>query len=158
MFHNSYIGRVQKSISQKVINLVKIDDYELKEGLYYSKDHLWVSVEKSLARIGLTDYAQKSLHEVVLVELPSVGSETKKGESFGIAESVKAVSDLIAPLSGIVKEVNEELRDKPELLNQDPYGSGWLLALEPKKLDEELKSLMAFEEAKEWVQKLLKEG
>jgi len=141
-----------------VIDLVKIGDYELKEGLYYSKDHLWVSVEKDLARIGVTDYAQKSLHEVVLVELPSTGSELKKGESFGIAESVKAVSDLISPLSGIVREVNEELRDKPELLNQDPYGSGWLLVLEPKKLDEELKSLMAFEEAKEWVQRLLKEG
>jgi len=141
-----------------VIDLVKIGDYELKEGLYYSKDHLWVSVEKDLVRVGITDYAQKSLHEVVLVELPSTGSELKKDESFGIAESVKAVSDLISPLSGIVKEVNEELRDKPELLNQDPYGSGWLLVLEPKKIDEELKSLMAFEEAKEWVQKLLKEG
>jgi glycine cleavage system H protein len=140
------------------MDLVKIDDYELKEGLYYSKDHLWVSVEKKLARVGITDYAQKSLHEVVLVELPSGGSETKKGESFGIAESVKAVSDLISPLSGIVKEVNEELRDKPELLNEDPYGSGWLLVLEPKKLDEELKSLMTFGAAKEWTRKLLKES
>lgn len=140
------------------MDLVKIDDYELKEGLYYSKDHLWVSVEKKLARIGITDYAQKSLHEVVLVELPSVGSEMKKGESFGIAESVKAVSDLIAPLSGIVKEVNEELLDKPELLNEDPYGSGWLLVLEPSKLDEELKLLMNLEVAKEWTRKLLEEG
>lgn len=138
--------------------MVKINDYELKEGLYYSKDHLWVSVEKKLARIGVTDYAQKSLHEVVLVELPSSGSETKQGESFGIAESVKAVSDLISPLSGIVKEVNEELQDKPELLNEDPYGSGWLLVLEPKKLDEELKSLMTLEAAKEWTRKLLEEG
>ena len=140
------------------MDLVKINDYELKEGLYYTEDHLWVSVEKKLARIGITDYAQKSLHEVVLAELPSVGSETKKGESFGIAESVKAVSDLIAPLSGIVKEVNEELRDKPELLNEDPYGSGWLLVLEPKKLDEELKSLMTLEAAEEWTRKLLEEG
>ena len=140
------------------MDLVKINDYELKEGLHYSKDHLWVSVEKNLARVGITDYAQKNLHEVVLVELPSVGSETKKGESFGIAESVKAVSDLIAPLSGIVKEVNEELQDKPELLNEDPYGSGWLLVLDPKKLDEELKSLMTLEAAKEWTRKLLEEG
>lgn len=138
--------------------MVKINDYELKEGLYYSKDHLWVSVEKKLARTGITDYAQKSLHEVVLVELPSVGSETKKGESFGIAESVKAVSDLIAPLSGVVKEVNEELRDKPELLNEDPYGSGWILILEPKRLDEELKTLMNLEAAKEWTRKLVKES
>ena len=138
--------------------MVKVDDYELKEGLYYSKDHLWVSLEKRLARIGVTDYAQKSFHEAVLVELPSVGSETKRGESFGIAESIKAVSDLISPLSGIVREVNEELQDKPELVNEDPYGRGWLMVLEPKKIDEELKSLMPLDIAKGWLRKLLEEG
>jgi len=138
--------------------LVKVDDIELKEGLYYSKDHLWVSLEGKLARVGITDYAQKNLHEVVSIELPRAGSELDKGESFGIAESVKAVSDLISPLTGVVKEVNEELQDKPELLNEDPYGSGWLIVLEPRKLDDELRSLMDFEAAKEWTRKLLKEG
>ena len=134
--------------------MVKVNDYELIEGRYYSEDHLWVNVEDDLARIGITDYAQKSLREVVFAELPDAGSEVKQKESFGTLESVKAVSDLIAPISGTIKEVNAKVSDSPEVLNEDPYGEGWLLLIEAKDLDKELESLMDLEAAKDWLTKI----
>ncbi len=138
--------------------MVKVDDYEVLEGLYYSKDYLWIKVEDGKARIGITDYAQKQLREVVFAELPSVDDEIVKGEPFGTLESVKAVSDLVAPLSGKVEEVNEEVMDSPEILNEDPYGNGWLILISPTNLDEELNDLMDFEAAVEWHKELIKEG
>lgn len=138
--------------------LVKVDDYEVPEGLYYSKDYEWVRVEDGKARIGITDYAQKQLREVVYVELPSEGDEITKDEPYGTAESVKAVSDLVAPISGTIEEVNEEVADRPELLNEDPYGEGWLLLVSPTNLEEDLKSLMNLEAAVKWHKELLKEG
>jgi len=137
--------------------LVKVNSYELNEGLYYSDDHVWVAAEGSLVRIGITDYAQKKLGEIVFAELPDVGSEVKRKESFGTLESVKAVSDLISPISGTVKEVNSEVTDNPELLNKDPYGKGWLMVIEPQSLESELKTLMDLNAAKEWLEKLEKE-
>ena len=137
--------------------MVKVNSYELNEGLYYSDDHVWVAVEGSLVRIGITDYAQKKLGEIVFAELPDVGSEVKRKESFGTLESVKAVSDLISPMSGTVKEVNSEITDNPELLNKDPYGKGWLMVIEPRSLESELKILMDLNAAKEWLEKLEKE-
>jgi glycine cleavage system H protein len=134
--------------------MVKVNDYELIEGRYYSEDHLWVNVEDSLVRVGITDYAQKSLREVVFAELPDTGSEVTQKESFGTLESVKAVSDLVAPISGTIKEVNTKISDSPEVLNEDPYGEGWLLLVEPKDLDKELKSLMDLEAAKDWLAKI----
>ncbi len=134
--------------------MIKVNDYELNEGIYYSEDHMWVRVEDSLARVGITDYAQKSLREVVFAEIPEVGTEVKQKESFGTLESVKAVSDLIAPISGKVKKVNNEVADNPEVLNQDPYGKGWLMVVEPKNLDSELKLLMDLNAAKAWLGKL----
>jgi len=138
--------------------LVKVDDYEVPEGLYYSKDYMWVKVENGKARIGVTDYAQKQLREVVFAELPSVEDEIVKDEPFGTLESVKAVSDLVAPISGTVDEVNEQVTSSPEMLNEAPYGKGWLIVLSPAKLEEELKSLMNFEAAVEWHKGLIKEG
>jgi len=138
--------------------LVKVDNYEVAEGLYYSKDYMWVKIEDGKAKIGITDYAQKQLREIVFAELPSAGDTLKAGDPFGTLESVKAVSDLIAPLSGTIDEVNEEVGSRPELLNEDPYGEGWLLILSPTDLKKELKELMDFDKAVEWHKKLIEEG
>jgi len=138
--------------------LVKIGDYEVPEGLYYSKDYMWVKVEEDKARIGITDYAQKQLREVVYAELPSEGVKIAKDEPFGTLESVKAVSDLVGPISGTIEEVNQEVTSSPEILNDDPYGKGWLMLVSPTNLEEELKSLMDFESAVKWHKDLTKEA
>jgi len=108
--------------------------------------------------MGITDYAQKQLREIVFAELPSVGGTITQNEPFGSVESVKAVSDLIAPLSGTIEQVNEEVTNKPELLNEDPYDKGWLLVVAPSNLDAELKALMDSKASVEWHKSLLKEG
>lgn len=95
---------------------------EIKEGLYYSEDHEWVRVDGEKAYIGITDYAQHQLGDIVFVELPDLDSEFEAGESIGVIESVKAVSDMHTPVSGRVTAVNEGLEDAPESLNVDPYG------------------------------------
>ncbi len=130
--------------------MVQIDEYEIREGLYYQKDHYWAKKEDDLLRIGATDYGQKALKEVVFVELPSVGDTVTQNEPYGTVESVKAVVDLIAPISGTVKEVNEELLDNPEPINKDPYGEGWLILIIPSNLDAELDNIMGFEAAVDW--------
>ncbi len=99
------------------------------EDLHYSKDHEWVRVDGEVAIIGITDYAQNSLGDVVYVELPKAGDEFAPNESFGSVESVKAVSEVFTPVSGTVAEVNETLNDEPEKLNADPYGDGWMIRL-----------------------------
>ena len=97
------------------------------EDLHYSKDHEWVRVEGNIGVVGITDYAQNSLGDVVYVELPKAGEEFSANESFGSVESVKAVSEVFAPISGAVVEVNETLSDEPEKVNEDPYGQGWMI-------------------------------
>ncbi|MFB0501693.1 MAG: glycine cleavage system protein GcvH [Candidatus Bathyarchaeia archaeon] len=138
--------------------MVKVNNYEVPEELYYHKEYGWARIENGKARIGITDYAQKQLREIVFVELPSVGDTLKQNEPFGTVESVKAVSDLVAPVSGTIEQVNEELSDKPEVLNEDPYNKGWLLVISPTNLDAELKQLMDFNKAVEWHKELVKEG
>jgi glycine cleavage system H protein len=91
----------------EVESLVKVGDFEVAEGLYYSEDWMWAKVEADKVKVGITDYAQKQLNEVVFAELPSEGDEAMKGEPFGTIESVKSVSDLVAPLSGKIEKVNE---------------------------------------------------
>ncbi len=130
--------------------MVKVEGYEVPEGLYYSKDFEWVKVEGDKVRIGVTDYAQKSLREIVYAELPSAGGEVKQNDPYGTVESVKAVSDLIAPISGTIAEVNDEVQSKPELLNEDPYAKGWVLVVKPANLQAELANLMDFNAAVEW--------
>ena len=95
--------------------------------LKYTREHEWAKVEGDRARIGITDFAQEQLGDVVFVELPKVGARVTAMQSFGVVESVKAVSDLFAPLSGEVVEVNDELAKKPETVNADPYGQGWMI-------------------------------
>ena len=99
------------------------------EDLHYSKDHEWIRVEGDVAIVGITDYAQNSLGDVVYVELPKKGEEFATNESFGSVESVKAVSEVFTPVSGEVVEVNEQLNDTPEKVNSDPYGEGWMVRM-----------------------------
>ncbi len=96
----------------------------------YTEEHEWVSVDGNIATVGITDYAQGELGDLVFVELPEVGTEVNQMDAFGTVEAVKAVSDLFAPLSGKVKEVNDVLTDAPETVNKDPYGEGWMIKIE----------------------------
>ena len=100
------------------------------EDLHYSKDHEWVKVDGGAAIIGITDFAQNSLGDVVYVELPKVGDKFAANESFGSVESVKAVSEVFSPITGVVQQINEALADDPEIVNSDPYGKGWMIRLE----------------------------
>ena len=94
-----------------------------------NKDHEWARIEGDVATVGITDYAQSELGDIVYVELPEVGKKTKQADSFGTIEAVKAVSDLFAPLSGEIIEINHTLSDQPEVINKDPYGEGWLVKI-----------------------------
>ncbi|BDG08113.1 glycine cleavage system protein GcvH [Anaeromyxobacter paludicola] len=102
----------------------------LPDDLKYTKEHEWCRVKGNRAIIGITDHAQSSLGDIVYVELPDVGDAVKKGESFGVVESTKAVSELFAPVSGKVVEVNDPLADAPETINEDPYEEGWMIQVE----------------------------
>ena len=112
--------------------------------LKYTKSHEWIKYEDGIAVVGISDFAQDALGDVVFVNLPQVGDEVTAGESFGDVESVKAVSDLISPVSGVVCEINEELDDSPENLNADPYGA-WIIKVENVTEEEELLDAAAYE-------------
>lgn len=135
---------------------MKVDDNDVPDGLYYTKEHEWMKIENDRCRVGVTDYAQKSLHEVVYVDLPNVGKALAQNAAFGTVESVKAVSELYAPVSGDVIERNEKLVDSPELVNQDPYGAGWIVVVKPSHLQQDLKSLLSPEAYAKFVQELTK--
>jgi glycine cleavage system H protein len=108
------------------------------EDLRYSSDHEWVGRDGEVVRVGVTDYAQDALGDVVFVQVPTVGAEVSAGDTFGEVESTKSVSDVYAPVSGTVVEVNEALADAPQMLNEDPYGEGWICAIrmsDPSQLD-----------------------
>jgi glycine cleavage system H protein len=118
--------------------------------LRYSREHEWVAVKDGLATIGITNHAQEQLGDVVYVELPEVGTQVTKDEPFGVVESVKAVSDIFAPVSGTVKEVNSPLAESPETVNADPYGKAWMIRVEMSTLSE-LDELMAAAEYERFV-------
>ena len=103
---------------------------KIPDDLHYSKDHEWVRVDGNVATVGITDYAQDSLGDVVYVELPKVGDDFAANESFGSVESVKAVSEVFSPVSGEIVGINEALADTPEKVNQDPYGDGWMIRVQ----------------------------
>ncbi|MDK2823946.1 MAG: glycine cleavage system protein [Clostridia bacterium] len=113
------------------------------KNLKYTKEHEWVNLETK--KIGITHYAQEALGDVVFVELPEIGVEFEAGDSIGVVESVKAVSDIYSPVSGKVVAVNEDLLDSPELINQDPYGKGWILEMEITGGEEELLDAEAYQ-------------
>ena len=141
--------------------MVKAGNYDVPEGLYYSREHEWVKLEGKLARVGVTDYAQSKLGDVVYVELPEVGKQVKqvteqktKEMELGAVESIKAVSAVYSPLSGAVKEINAALQERPELINTSPYNEGWICVLEPSALEAELKQLMDAKAYAEYLKKL----
>lgn len=126
---------------------------DFPDNLKYSKEHEWVMmIEDDVALIGITEYAQSELGDVVYVELPEVGEKITKDDPFGSVESVKAVSDLFAPVSGTVIEVNDSLSDNPELVNEDFYGDGWMIKVQISD-KEELKDLLAPDEYGEYVER-----
>lgn len=111
----------------------------------YLESHEWARQENGTVRLGITDFAQDELGDVVFVEVPGQGESIEQGEEFGVIESIKAVSDLYAPISGTIVSTNEELIDVPELVNEDPYGDGWMLEVEPAD-ESELDGLLSPEE------------
>ena len=108
---------------------------KVPEELLYTKDHEWVKMENGRATVGITDFAQAQLGDVVFIDIPAAGSEVAAGDSLAAVESVKAVSDVYAPLAGVLEQVNEKLTDAPELVNQDPYGEGWIVVLAAAAVD-----------------------
>ena len=122
---------------------------EIPKGLLYTKEHEWVLVEDNLAVVGITDYAQDQLGDIVYLEKVEVGKKLKQGETLTTIESVKAVSDVYAPVSGEVTEVNERLLDDASIINKDPYGEGWIAKIKIDNKDE-LKNLMGAQEYSEY--------
>jgi len=136
---------------------MKVGDYEIPDGLWYTKEHEWIKVEAvERCDVGITDYAQGSLHEVVYVDLPPVGRTLKQREAFGTVESVKAVSELYSPVSGEIVERNEKLVQAPEIVNQDPYGEGWIVVVKPSDLEEDKKSLLSMQAYADYLKELIK--
>ena len=114
----------------------------IPDGLLYTESHEWVKDEGSEVTIGLTDYAQIQLKDVVYVELPEIGSEFKNGDSIGVVESVKAAADVFSPVTGKVLKTNSALKDHPQFINEEPYGKGWMVKMTAKE-KEELKGLLS---------------
>src|SRR6059036_1073240 len=129
-------------------------DFVVPDELYYTKEHEWVRVEGDKCRVGVTDYAQNSLHEIVYVDLPKVGSKVAQMQSLGTVESVKAVADVYSPISGVVLEVNSELSDAPELVNKSPYEKGWITIIRPDDMKKDLPLLMKPEAYRDFVLKI----
>lgn len=123
------------------------------EDLKYTPSHEWVKVEDNLATVGITDHAQSELGDIVYVELPEPGTSIQKGEMFGTIESIKTVSDLMAPVSGEIVEVNDELPDTPERVNDSPYGSGWMIIVKAEDLSE-VEDLMSAEQYEVYLEKM----
>ena len=107
----------------------------IPENLKYTKDHEWISIEGDVATVGITDFAQGELGDIVYVEIEKIGENFSKEQVFGTVEAVKTVSDLFMPLTGEIIDINEELNEKPELVNEDPYGQGWMIKIKVKSSD-----------------------
>ncbi len=120
---------------------MKVDNYEIPDNLLYSENHVWVREEEDLVRLGLTDYAQKQLRDILYVDLPEKGKIIDKGVTLASVESIKTVIDVISPLDCEIVESNQKLQDKPDLINSDPYGEGWIALVKPLK-KEQLKELL----------------
>jgi glycine cleavage system H protein len=126
-------------------------DYEFPDDCRYTEADEWIRVDGTTAHVGITDYAQSELSDIVFVELPEPGAEVKGGQQLGVVESVKAVSDLYAPVSGRVAAINPGLEENPEWVNEDPYGQGWMVALEPEDL-EDVEGLMSADQYRKYVE------
>lgn len=120
------------------------------DNLKYTKEHEWILLEQKIATIGITDYAQSQLGDIVFVELPDLDDEVKQDGTFGVIEAVKTVADLFAPVSGKVIEINLDLEDSPDLINSDPYGAGWIIKTQIENNDE-IAALMSSSEYQEYI-------
>ena len=114
--------------------------------LKFTKEHEWIKIENGTAKIGISDFAQRQLEDIVSIELPKAGSVFRQGQTIAIVDSVKASSDIYAPISGEIIEVNEGLIEKPEMINQSPYDLGWIVKIKPSQIEEEVGSLMTKEQ------------
>jgi glycine cleavage system H protein len=127
---------------------------EVKDDRKYSKDHEWIKVESDLVVVGITDFAQNSLHEITFVEISEVGTSLEANSECGLVESMKASSDIFSPVGGEIIEVNSELEDAPEIVNEDPYGKGWMFKIKPSNLDADISGLMDAAAYKEFIESL----
>jgi len=130
---------------------MRVLDYEIPDKLYYSREHEWVRLKGREAIVGITDYAQKQLHEIVYVEVQQEGSEVKQFQTMGTVESVKSVSDIFSPVTGKITKVNTELTDNPELLNQDPYGKGWLAKINLTDFKKDMEKLLSAKQYADYI-------
>ena len=131
--------------------MVRVEIFELPDDLYYTEEHEWARVEGKRVKVGLTDFAQKLAGEIIYVDLPEEGTRVKQMQVAATYESGKWIGKLHAPVSGVIVEVNRELEEKPELINEDPYGEGWVLVIEAENLEEDLRRLMYGEKAVKWL-------
>jgi glycine cleavage system H protein len=127
---------------------VVVKGYRVPKSLLYTETDEWIRIDGEIAVVGITDYAQKKLKNIIGVELPQRGSRVRKGDSVGVIESIKAVADLYAPVSGEVIEVNERLMEEPELINHEPYSGGWIFKIRLSNKDE-VKDLLSYEKYSE---------
>ncbi len=130
------------------------DGSKVETGYYYTKEHEWAKPSGDVVIIGISDYAQAQLHEIVYVEPPKVDAEVAQGQAIGAVESVKAVSDLYSPVTGKVVEINQALLDSPEKINTDPYGEGWIAKVKPSNWDANAAKLMDAEKYKQHIETL----
>ena len=133
-----------------------LQGYQIPDDLLYTKEHEWAKLEGSVVRVGITDYAAKTLNDVVYVTLPKVNDRVKQSEPMGTVESIKAVSELYSPVSGTVTKVNEALSSHPELVNKSPYGEGWILEVNTSTFSSEKKNLLTARTYASHIQALLK--
>ncbi len=131
-------------------------DVKVPEGFHYSKEHEWVKLEGKEAVVGITDYAQKQLHDIVYVEVPKVGTDIAQFKPMGTVESVKSTSEIFSPVEGKIVQVNTELAESPELLNQDPYGKGWIARITVKDFNSDVKKLLTAQQYSDYVKTLEK--
>jgi glycine cleavage system H protein len=131
--------------------------YRVPDNLAYTREHEWAKALEGMVRIGITDYAAKTLNDVVYVSMPSIGQTVEQSASFGTVESIKAVSELYSPLSGTVTKVNTELSNHPELVNKSPYEEGWIIEIKPSRIDEEKKKLLDSKQYQELLSSLGKQ-
>ena len=139
--------------------MAKIEGYNLPDDLYYHKDHAWVKVEADgNIRVGMNDFYQKSAGDTTYIDLPFEGDEVEQGETCGKIQSAKWVGKIVAPISGEIAEVNEELEDDCTLINKSPYDKGWIMVLKPSNLDKELKDLFHGGKVESWVKQEIQDA
>jgi len=139
--------------------MVKIDDYELPDDLYYHNDHAWAKVESDgTVTVGMNDFYQKSAGDTTYIDLPFEGDDVEQGETVGKIQSAKWVGKFVTPVSGEIVEVNEELEDDATLLNKSPYKDGWIMKVQPENLDADLKNLVTGDKIESWIKKEIEDA